>query len=131
LAADGASPYTISLDEDFVSVPTDGHGNPINTFSATITPTIYYGNTDQQWKYGNDALVLTTTATNLTVTNPSPGETKYTISGLNADRGTVTFTLTVQGEVKATATFEAVKQKAGLSGGSVMVIHTQYNNTQA
>ena len=128
---DGASPYTISLDEDFISVPTDASGEPIQTFTTTITPTIYYGNTDQKWTYGNNTLALTTTSANLTVTNPSSGKAQYTISGLTADRGTVTFTLKVQGETKATATFEAVKQKAGTPGGSIMVVHTGYAEEQA
>ena len=116
----GTSPYTISLDEDFISIPCDKDGN-FTAFTEVITPTIYSGKDVVTGWATRESLAtdfyLVLTSSNLTAGWDS-SKTKINVTNISADRGTFTLTLRKKNEstVYAITTFEAIKQKAGADG---------------
>lgn len=126
----GASSYSISLSEDFISVPCDSEGNiieasnPFGSDGLEIQPTLYYGDKiDSDWDFkGEKDFIISITSVDLSCIQD--GELKTVkVQGFNegAERGTITFIYgTNEGgqikEEKARATFEAIKHRQGTSG---------------
>ena len=114
----GTSPYTISLDDDFISIPCDKDGN-FTAFTEEITPTVYSGkDVVTNWVTDEDSATdfyLVLTSSNLTA---AWDNSKVKVTNISADRGTFTLTLRKKDEstIYATTTFEAIKQKAGADG---------------
>ena len=126
---DGKSPYTISLDDDFSSIPADHNGNISTTWSTTVSPSVFYGFTRQtDWSNNsNSGLGIFATGINLTATYNSSSKT-YTINKLTAPVGSVSFVLKLNGTKVAEAKFEAVKQIAGTPATPPPTLQIYYKN---
>lgn len=132
------SPYTISLDNDFSSVPTDSFGTVSSSWQDTIIPTVYYGYTQESWvNNATEGLGLFASATGVDVTYDTVNK-QYVVSNFasNALVGTVNFVLKKDNVKVAETKYEVVKQRAGADGinsgylvlASPQSIHINQNN---
>lgn len=132
------SPYTISLDNDFSSVPTDSFGTVSSSWQDTIIPTVYYGYTQESWvNNATEGLGLFASATGVDVAYDTVNK-QYVVSNFasNALVGTVNFVLKKDNVKVAEAKYEVVKQRAGADGinsgylvlASPQSIHINQNN---
>lgn len=116
----GSSPYTLSLSEDFISVPAANNGTVAEGDfpDTTLTLTTFYGNESQN--FGKQ----TTAGLGLFINETSGLEYTWdtantvVIKGFKGEvnRGTIKFALKKDGVEVASASFEAIKQKAGADG---------------
>lgn len=128
IGSHGASPYTLSLDNDFIAVPADEFGNVSSSFSyPTLNLTAYYG--DQVITIGQNGYTVEPNATGITV---SGSGSSYQISGLTADKATVSFVLKLNSTQLAQTSCEIVKNKQGITGGDgndAVYVYAQAPNT--
>lgn len=123
----GGSPYIISLNNDFVSVPATSEGEIATEWNVAIKPTVYCGITPLEWKQENSGwnweqssgLGLFVTASHL---KSEIKDDTCVVKELSDNRGTITFTLKKDGTKVAQTTFEAIKQLAGAPGTYVYML---------
>lgn len=130
--APGTEKYTISLDEDFIAVPTDAEGIIKSWFDFdVITPTIYLGeNILNDW----DAEQKTDTNNLLYVTISAPGNAvSWNNKQVNIDKAKLIFTNNKayidfklysydNNTLRATSRVEIIKSPAGVNGAYVYAL---------
>ena len=113
----GGSGIVIDLSNDSHLVPTDNTGGNGNYTGCASTASIYEGASDTSttWTWVAPAVTggITGTASNSNRT--------YTVTGMTADTGTVTFSATKSGLPTQTVVFTVTKVKAGTPGTNATV----------
>ena len=115
--ADGGSGIVLDLTNDSHSVPTDSAGNNGNYTGATSTANLYSGSSDVSASATWNAITVTGGIARLA---GETGNRTYTVAGMTADTGTVTFSATYGGTTY-TAVFTVSKTKAGSDGTAATV----------
>lgn len=108
----GSSGIVIDLSNESHAVPTAFDGSGGNFTGCATTATIYLGAADDS---ANWTFAAPTVTGGITGTVSNSNRT-YTVAGMTADTGTVTFTATRSGYATQTAVFTVTKAKGGADG---------------
>lgn len=122
VAADGVSPYLLSIDNDFIAIPCDSEGQLIDKdFSEIFNVSIYQG--DKIYNLTNNEKIKVSFINGFSVDITEGNNYKYTLTNFvfeeEKDRGTILVEL-IRDEsiILASSTIEIIKQKQGDKGST-------------